>query len=159
MTWRCDRILGAGSVWLLAFLFSFLSLCSVFRVQRTGAWTTGHDSSFVTFKRKIDFINIFERRKVEQPKCVFHFKLKHCFNKCFRRSVCACVFSSMSGLIARMLMLFRWFSLSRPVLQGAAILQLACTPWQKLDTSTLPLLISAHSLSSQQWVCSNTICP
>lgn len=59
-----------------------------------------------------------------------------------------CVFSSMSGLIARLLMLFRWFSLSRPVLQGAAILQLAYTPWQKLDTSTLPLLISAHSLSA-----------
>lgn len=94
MTQRCDRILDPGSstVWLLAFLLSFPSLCRVFRVQRTGAWT-GHDFSFVILERNIDFMKIFERPKVEQPKCVFHFELKHCFNKCFWRSVCACVFS------------------------------------------------------------------
>lgn len=66
---------------------------------------------------------------------------RRCLNKC----VCVCVCSSMPRWIVRLLMLFRWCSLSSLVPWGSAILQLA---WQKLDTNTLLIFWQSPALSA-----------
>lgn len=140
MTWRCDWMRDRqGSVTVLVFAFasSLVSRCRVCLFSRLFDWTTGHDFFpfsflwlFFFFKGKIDFLGCVWLFKVEQHDSVLSLQ-KHCFNECVSMSVCVYVYvcSSMPRWIVRLLMLFRWCSLSRLVPRGSAILQLAwvCT--------------------------------